>query len=86
MVVINMFVRIINSLLSVVGDILDIVLMAFPPSPFNITVPPEVSGILAKANYFIPLGEMVVIGETWLVAVGLFYLYSVYARWAKAIQ
>lgn len=86
MFIVNMFIRIINSLLGIVGKIIEIVLMAFPTSPFNITISQEVSDILGKANYFLPINEMVVIAESWLVAIGIYYAYSVYARWAKTIQ
>lgn len=86
MFIVNFFIKIINGLLSMVGTIIQLVLLMFPDSPFNITLPAEVSDIIGKANYFLPIGEMVAIAETWLVAIGIYYAYSVYARWAKTIE
>lgn len=86
MFIANAFVKIINALFSVIGTIIQILLLVFPNSPFNINFPPEVSDIIGKANYFLPIGEMVAIAETWLVAIGIYYAYSVYARWAKTIE
>ena len=36
MVIVNIFIKIINSLFGVVGSIINILLMALPNSPFNI--------------------------------------------------
>ena len=69
MIIVNILVRFVNTLFSIVGSIIEIVLLAFPTSPFNITFPLEVTEILGKANYFIPVNEMIVIAESWLVAV-----------------
>lgn len=41
---------------------------------------------LGYINWLIPIDKFIVIGEAWLVAVGLFYLVSVLLRWVKAIE
>lgn len=86
MIIVNFFIKIINGLFSLVGIIINTLLLVFPNSPLSITVPGDVGDLLGKANYFLPLSEMVVIAETWVVAVGIYYAYSVYARWAKTIE
>ena len=41
---------------------------------------------LGYLNWVIPVSQMLTIGTAWLVAIGLYYLYSVIARWIKLIQ
>lgn len=60
--------------------------LLFPPSPFKIVENTAFGDLLAKINYFIPVYEMVTIGEAWLVAVTLYYAVSIMARWAKTIE
>lgn len=41
---------------------------------------------LKYLNWFIPVGSILVVCETWLVCIGLFYLYQIILRWVKAID
>ena len=41
---------------------------------------------LSALNYFVPIGTFISIGEAWLVAIGVFYLYSIVLRWIRAIS
>lgn len=41
---------------------------------------------LKYLNWFIPIGDFIVIGETWLAAIAIFYTYSVFLRFFKAID
>jgi hypothetical protein len=36
-------------------------------------------------NWFIPVGDIVIIGTSWLLAIGVFYAYSIIMRWVKMI-
>lgn len=58
-----------------------------PDSPFlsffNTTIANE---YLSALNWFVPIDKMIVLGESWLVAIGIFYLYQLVLRWAKAIE
>lgn len=66
---------------------LDWVLGALPTSPFQAFI--NACGdlpYLGWLNWFVPVGQMVAVGEAWLVAVGLFYLYSIVLRWIRAIS
>ena len=40
---------------------------------------------LQYVNWFIPIDDFIVIGQAWLVAIGIFYLYQVVLRWLKVI-
>jgi len=58
-----------------------------PNSPFIfIMANTEFRQWLAWANYFIPFGTFIAIGESWLLCVGIYYLYQMGLRWAKAID
>lgn len=82
----GVFYALINSLLFVVTTLLDLIFAVFPSSPFKIVNTSGFENILAQINYILPLKECLVILETWTVAVAIFYLYSVVARWVKAIE
>lgn len=67
--------------------LLSVILSLLPLSPFadaidSLTQLPY----LGYLNYFIPVGTCIKIGEAWLAAIALFYLYSVVARWIKLIE
>lgn len=77
-----------QKIINITGDILKLIISILPNSPFVYITSPDsaFSGLLAKINYFIPIYEFVVIIQAWLVAVAVYYLYSVMARWSKLIQ
>lgn len=66
---------------------LDFILSLLPTSPFAGVID-ELGQFpyLGYINWFIPFGDLLAIGSAWLVAVGVFYLYSVIARWIKLIS
>jgi hypothetical protein len=78
------FQFIIDSLGSVLSFVVDIL----PGSPFTYidSAPEQITNMLEGINYFIPIYNFVSILQAWLVAVAVYYLYSIWARWAKAIQ
>lgn len=64
----------------------DALVHALPVSPFkefisNIGELPYLSWL----NWVCPVGTFIQIGMAWLVAIGVFYLYMVVARWVKVI-
>lgn len=73
--------------MEIVTKFLDWVLALLPHSPFASFLD-ELEGLpfLGYLNYFFPVGTCIKIGEAWLVAVGLFYLYSIILRWIRAID
>lgn len=65
------------------------VIELFPESPF--TILDEISRSefytwLQYLNWFIPVNTFVSILETWLIGVGLYYVYQVVLRWVKVIE
>ena len=76
----------INKLLEIIGALAGILYGLLPNSPFTIIENSEFGSLIAKINYFLPIYEFVAIMETWLIAISVFYLYSLFARWIKAVQ
>ncbi|MDD7218882.1 MAG: hypothetical protein PUI16_02655 [Clostridia bacterium] len=63
------------------------IISVLPLSPFADAIDSlEQLPYLGYINYFIPVGTCIKIGEAWLAAIALFYLYSVLARWIKLIE
>lgn len=71
-------------------NLLNAVVMLLPDSPFLFLesdyIPDEISNILPYVNWFIPVGAIVTVVETWLVAVIVYYTYQAILRWVKAID
>lgn len=73
--------------MEIVTKFLDWVLQLLPASPFVAYIDAlESIPFLSWLNYFIPVSSFIAIGETWLVSVGVFYLYSIILRWIRAIE
>lgn len=77
-----------QKLINIIGDVLKAIISILPDSPFIYitSADSDFSDLLSKINYFIPVYEFVAIIEAWLVAVAVYYLYSVIARWSKLIE
>lgn len=73
--------------MEIVTKFLDSVLSVLPTSPFVAYID-AIEGIpwLSTLNYFVPIGTFIAIGQTWLISVGVFYLYSIVLRWIRAIE
>lgn len=61
-------------------------LALLPTSPFQDFIG-QLSGLpyLSYLNWFFPVGRVLAVMSAWLLAIGLFYLYSVAMRWVKLI-
>lgn len=75
-----------NKVLDLVGSALSWLVGLLPSSPFSFVANSQFSDLIAKINYFVPIYEFISILEAWIVAVAAYYLYSVVARWLKAIE
>lgn len=61
-------------------------LQVLPHSPFQQYIDQFRSlPYLGWLNWFFPVGSCLTVMAVWLVAVGLFYLYSILMRWLKII-
>ncbi len=78
----NLYLQMIN----LATRMLNLVIGLLPQSPFadwiDSFVVPEWLGWL---NWFFPVGNCLAIMAVWLVAIGLYYLYSIVLRWVKVI-
>lgn len=65
---------------------LDVVVSLFPLSPFTPVIQ-ELSSLpyLGYINWFIPIGDFIKIGTLWITAIGVYYAWSVIARWVKLL-
>ena len=77
---------VINKFFELIGAVIGILYALLPTSPFVIADNSAFSNLIGQINYFLPVYEFVAIMETWLICIGIFYLYSIFARWIKAIQ
>lgn len=77
-----------QKIIDLLGGLLSFVVDILPSSPFTYinSAPEQITNMLQGINYFIPIYNFVSILQAWLVAVAVYYLYSIWARWAKAIQ
>jgi hypothetical protein len=80
-----------GDIISGIGDainaILEGILSLLPDSPFQaLATIPEVQAILGPLNYFIPISFALSLLQTWLFAVGLYYIWMVLLRWLKAVE
>ena len=71
---------------SIFGSLGDTLMEVLPTSPFQEYIS-QFAGIqyLGWLNWFIPIKSCLTVFSTWLVAVGLFYFYSIAMRWVKMI-
>lgn len=82
----NILGKFLQKIIDLCGMALDFLISVLPDSPFTIVANSQFADLIARINFFLPIYEFVAIIQTWLVAVGIFYLYMVFARWAKAIE
>ena len=76
-----------ETMMETAKNLLSKVVSLLPTSPFAAYTDKFSSmPYLKYINYFIPISDFIVIGEAWLVAIGLFYLYSIVLRWIRAID
>ena len=78
-----------DALTSAVVEFIGSILKLLPESPFvalEKLSQTEFYEWIQMLNWFIPVNTFLAILETWLVGVGLYYLYQIVLRWVKAIQ
>ena len=72
----------VNWLFQEIGDVGETVTGWLPPSPLQWTLNID-NEVLAWVNWLIPVGEMVVIAQGWLAAIGIWYVVRVVLHWLK---
>lgn len=68
-------------------ELTNMLLSFLPDSPFQAVIE-SIGSIpwLGYVNYFIPVSEMVAIGEAWLTAIVVFYAYQGVMRFVNMIE
>lgn len=67
-------------------DTLNSILRLLPHSPFREFIDSmDTWDFLGVLNWLFPVGTCLTIMADWLLAIGLFYVYSVVMRWLKVI-
>lgn len=71
----------------IIDALLDWVYALMPLSPFAPYIQ-ELGELpyLSYLNWFVPVKNLIVIGNAWLVAIFLWYFYGIVLRWLKAIE
>ena len=77
---------ILQKLIDLIGLLVSLLYNLLPDSPFTIIKNSGFSDLISQINYFLPVYEFISIMETWLVAIAVWYVYSIFARWIKAIE
>lgn len=75
-----------NILIEGLGVILSTIFSILPPSPFKLISNSPIAEYLPTLNFFIPVAEMIAIGQVWLAAISVYYIYQIVLRWIKAIE
>lgn len=83
---INLLVDFVNFLISSIGKLLSLLLSFLPNSPFQSVDLSSIQDFLGYMNYLIPVVEIVSILTAWCTAIGIYYIYQIALRWAKAVE
>lgn len=77
----------IDAIIEFIESIINDILSFLPTSPFSEFIS-ELEGMtwLSWLNWLVPVGDFIIIGGSWLVAVGGYYAWSVILRWIKAVE
>lgn len=76
----------INWMINLISNFGTVLMEVLPRSPFADWIESfEVEQFAGILNWFVPVGQMASVFALWLVAVGLFYMYSILMRWIKMI-
>lgn len=82
----NLLIDFCNFIIKSLGLILNLIVSILPPSPFKIIDNTPIVEFLPTLNFFIPVSQIIAIGQVWLLAIGSYYLYQIILRWIKAIE
>lgn len=83
---INFIINTLNYIIKALGVVLSFIFGLLPPSPFKLIDNSPIAEYLPTINYFIPVSEILAIGQSWLFCIGVYYIYQIALRWVKAIE
>lgn len=84
--IINALISFANTLISAIGNLFTLVFGILPDSPFETIYPYLTGGWFKNLNWLIPIPEIIVFLTSWLSAVLVYYIASVFLRFIKAIE
>ncbi len=75
-----------DALMSIFSKFGQVLMNVLPHSPFQQYISSfRDMPYMSYLNWFIPVGDIITVCTAWLVAIGVFYLYSIIMRWVKMI-
>ena len=80
------FINLLNSIIRGIGSAIHLILGILPNSPFTVLNNSPIAEYLPTLNYFLPIAEMISIGEGVLAIVGVYYIYQAVLRTINLIQ
>ena len=81
----NFVIHLINYIISGIAYFINFIINLLPKSPFQFLNSSSISDCLGYFNWLFPIKSMISFLEVWLVAVALYYVYSVIMRWVKLL-
>lgn len=82
----NMFINLFNVIIKSLASIAGYVMLLLPQSPFGDVSTTPIAGFMGFFNWIIPIGSMITLLGTWVVAITTFYLIGIILRWIKAVK
>lgn len=82
----NILIKVANFFIDNISNLLNLVLMLLPDSPFSNLDFSVFAPFIGLINWFIPINQMVIFLATWGTAVMIYYIYSVAMRFVNAID
>ncbi|MBU3134625.1 hypothetical protein KPL40_19680 [Clostridium gasigenes] len=82
----DIVIEIINLIIEALSACLNFIFCLLPSSPFKAIDNSPIAEFLSNLNFFIPVAEIIAIGQAWLLVIGSYYIYQMVLRWMKAIN
>lgn len=83
----DIFISLINTIVSVIGTLIQFTINLLPNSPFASLMVSNISSeYLSHLAWVVPIESILTVFSSSLVAVTIFYIYQVLLRWIKAID
>lgn len=77
---------VLNKIIFIVGSAISFIISLLPKSPFQLVQQSQFGDFISKINFFFPIYDFLAIGQLWIIAIAGYYIYSIWARWIKAIE
>lgn len=81
----DFIINILNYIISGIASFINFVINLLPKSPFHYLDNSSISDYIGYFNWLFPIDSMISFLELWLVAIGVYYLYSILMRWIKML-